>query len=232
MDETISKQLEFLCSSKFDKSIRKFIIQKELKVENVPIFQQVLFKHCKTLQDLGFTAPRISEDWKLQFPIFQKLKVLKIDFYNYEHAMEKNFHVIFDDGTGNEIELDYNRHFPNLKSLTLLPQRPYLERNRITQHWRESYNFYKVFFPFLPSSYEQLNVEHKEEKSFKNLMYLDILFEESCPQRMEMIARNFPNVHNQWLNKIRQKMTDKNKNYRIGRAIYKLPGIHFKIEIT
>ncbi len=54
-------------------------------------------------------------------------------------------------------------------------------------------------------------------------MYLDILFEESCPQRMEMIARNFPNVHNQWLNKIQQKTTDKNENSRIRRAIYKLP---------
>ncbi len=38
---------------------------------------------------------------------------------------------------------------------------------------------------------------------------LDITFEENCPQRMEMIARNFPNVHNQWLNPIRQKLMEK-----------------------
>jgi hypothetical protein len=119
----------------------------------------------------------------------------------------KNGHFVFDDGNGNEMELDYNRHFPNLQSLTLF------NRGDISKHWKECWKIYKVFFPFLPSTYEEQpmqEVENNEDKSFKNLVYLDIgycsprIFGYRSPrnylQRMEMISRNFPNVQYQFLN--------------------------------
>jgi hypothetical protein len=204
------KSFAGLLSSKFNQPLNKLIIKYDsLHESNIPIFQSVLFKHCKTLEVLSFQMPFLYTEWKLQFPIFQKLKILDINFDNYDYSMHKDIHVMFDDGTGNEMELNYNRHFPNLQSLTLLPL--YFKKKTsdiITKHWKKYYKIFKVFFSFLPSTHEELEYEHNEEKSFKNLVYLDIPFEESCPERMEMIARNFPNVHNPWLNKIRQKMTD------------------------
>ncbi len=127
------------------------------------------------------------------------------------------------------MKIDYNRHFPSLQSLSIWEghvlrgrfescsfEETFFgwEKFATSQAWMQCYDLFKLFFPFLPRTCEQLDVKHDNvpDTIFKNVVYLSIPFDEDCPERMKLIANAFPNAHNKWLNQIRQKRTDDDSN--------------------
>lgn len=206
---------------KLDRPLKKLQIYalKDMKKPDFLYFEELLRKHCQTLESLLFIIPPTPvEDGdgtppvSISFPTFPKLVNLIVGWGQKSYRKTLDIKLMFPDGSS---FVNYAKDLPSLKSLTLWPAefRNFGKTEDFTtmsadpdRVWRDYGYIFEMFFPPIATNGEM--------QICRSVQFLDVLHKVRFIVSREnplftkpkeiLIARMFPNVeNNEWITSIR-----------------------------
>jgi hypothetical protein len=222
LEESCQEFVSFLASLKPQTLPIKKIEVKTLGLWNMELdhFEELLRKYANSLECLQITLPPPMSTTSpppciLRCPrIFPKLKRFELSLFHEGVMTQKTLH--FDNDALNQ-DIDYETQFPSLQYLVLWPQNKHLFKTypagttcpeMMDSDIAKYCSDYGVFFD------QFLNGE-KVCKTLRRLVmpYADTDAElgvnnshQICP-RIVQVSNRFPNVHNVWVNQVRDRDT-------------------------
>lgn len=172
-----------------------------MEKEDYPAYQELLRKHSKSLELLKFSLAGTStksttDPIRIRFPTCPKLTRLEVEWSSGDpDAQGNDIRLVFPDGRAS---IDYEKHLPSLKSLTVSPVEFIIYsagmRKAMEGGWRKYASFYEMFFPSIAENYKGTM------QVCKSLQILDVpIPDRISPQFSNILTRLaglFPNASN------------------------------------